>query len=163
MSATEPIRTFAAVPSPAPGLPSILDDLRSELADEAEEHHVTLEVPGRPGWAVRYSSDVDYSMLKMWAKQATSKVDGTDELQFSALVLASQCRAIVRHGVDLVEGNDVLVFASPHFMSLVNVVSSTEAVKRLYGRDAHVISSANAVLAEAGYGEDVGRQDPTVR
>lgn len=134
---------------------SPLDAIRAELAAEVEQNDITLEVPGRPGYAVRYATKLSYEQLMGWRKRAVDKAMplGVDELRLAALVCANQCRAILRHGEEITTDGAPLTFASPQFHELLEVGRSTDAVRQFYGRDFDVAAASNRILDAAGMGE----------
>lgn len=140
-----------------------LSELRDELTAELE-HLETFEVPGRPGYAVRFDVDVDHNRLGHWRKRAkdTTQPEGLDEVKWAASILASQAVAIVRHGADLELDGQPATFATPAFQELLGVGRPIDAVKALYGRHASVIATAWAVLEAAGYNRRPDEaEDPT--
>lgn len=152
----------AATPGVTP-----LDTLRAELAD-IDDETVDLEVPKRPGWAVRVSTTVRYDKLMGWRKQATSK-SNVNELRLAALALANQNTAIVRNGDDLADDDgELYTFRSRGFKDLLGADDAVEAVIRLYGNEFHVLNAANRLLVEAGYADGIGaveddEEGPTTR
>lgn len=144
---------------------SPLDALRAELGEEVTTADVVLEVPGRPGYAVRYGTTIDYEELSAWRKRAKDKSSpsGVDELRLAAIILANRCTGIIRQGTEVLVDGEPLTFARRELQELVDAGSAREAVIRLYGRDPHVMATAGEVLREAGYDDDVASagEDPT--
>lgn len=145
-----------------------LDDLRAELTAELARYE-TFDVDGRPGYAVRYDVDIEHPKLGLWRKRAkdTTQPDGLDELKWAATILAAQAVAVVRHGVDVfVAGDHGVAFNDPELRSILDVGRAIDAVRKFYGRDAAVVTTAYAVLNAAGYGKEAIRseddgEDPT--
>lgn len=139
-----------------------LEHLRGELADETDDE-VTLEVPRRAGWSVRYGTDFSYEQLTAWQKGARDRTSasGLNDLRYACIVLANTCRGILRRGEDLTDGGEPLVFRNKVLWGLVTPVAdrTVDAVQRFYGRDAHVIAAAKRVLIEAGYADIVETAD----
>lgn len=170
-----PIREFAApgVRPPDPDLDdgeatptTALAELRSELQAAPEFPDVALDVPGRPGYAVRYSTHIAHEQLTAWQKKAKDKSSptGVNDLKWLSVLLATQCEAIVRNGVDVELGGadgEPATFRSPAFQELLGVDRAVSAVQVFYARDASVLAAGVAVLQEAGYGDEAETVDPT--
>jgi hypothetical protein len=142
---------------------TVLDELLSDLAEEAEEAEetVTYSVPKRPGLEVRFGANIPEASLKLWRRATKNKAEplGVDQLRWSATVLANQCREIIRNGEVVVdaEGEPVGFEA---FVDALGASSILDAVIRFYKRDNDVIKAAGAVLIAAGWdGDDF--PDPT--
>lgn len=151
-----------------------LDDLRAELSAPVEGEPATLKVPGRPGYAVRYSVDLDDLEFQRWHRKASGKTipgrdAAVDRLKLAGLVLAYQCEAIVRNGREVTDGGAPLLFRSPAFLDLMRRDDERrppevrEAVRRFYGRDADLLAASDEVLNRAGYGDTAedADEDPT--
>lgn len=153
-----PLEPVAAAPA------SPLEELRQEIKREVTGEPVTLEVPGRAGWTVRYRADVEMPKLAAWRKKSAdrSMPDGIDELKLCLTILADQCEALLKDGRE-VEDDDggLLTFATPAFLELIGVGRSVEAVRKWYGVDGRVVAAAQEVMNASGYGEDAIREDPT--
>jgi hypothetical protein len=81
-------------------------------------------------------------------------------VKLACTALANTCLAILRDGAEVPDGAGPLTFTSPALHEILGVDRTVDAVRRFYGRDAHVIAVSRQILDEAGYGEDVG-PDPT--
>lgn len=148
----------------AAGVTTPLGDLEAEMASEVEPEPITLEVPRRPGYAVRYSVGIDHNAeLMAWRRQSAKKRPGQDEevdlLKMAGLVLAFKCQAILRQGVEVTAAaGGPMTFRSPDFMAMFKddkgapVKQVREAIRRFYAGDAHVLAASDEVLATAGYG-----------
>ncbi len=148
--------------------PSALADLESELAAEVPDRSITLDVPGRPGWSVRYSADVSSAELNGWRRAAKDDkaVDGVDAARLACGVLASKCRALVRNGTDVTDDGGPLTFQSAAIKDLYRTQRNVDVVAAFYGghaRDADLEAAARAVLAAAGWGGEASVTDPTER
>jgi hypothetical protein len=177
---SETVREFGHVDGPAtagaipPGHPSAppaepdpdtvgiaelddLEQLREDLGREVELPEVTLPVGTRPGYAVRYRTDVSQGQLDAWRKAAKDRrrADGFAGERFASLILANTCQAIVRGGRVVTEDGEPVTFRSREFLDLTGVNRAADAVQKFYGADAHVDSAARSVLLEAGWGDDV--------
>lgn len=136
---------------------SPLEELRAELTAPVEGADVVLAVPGRPGYAVRYSSSFTYEQLTAWRKRATDRNE-VNEIRFAALILANQSRAIVRNGDEVVDAGAPLTFRSKAFLALYEVDRVADAVVAFYGNDFDVAAAGNSLLRAAGFGAEA----PTV-
>ena len=163
---TEAAQTFDSprlvTPSPASSGGSILEELRAELAREAEdkEEFVTYAVPRRPGYEVRFGTNIPDHSLKAWRQQNKKKGEplGVDQLRYCATFLANKAQAILRNGEEVCDRDGEPV----RFDALYDSSEATtlEAVLRFYKRDADVIKTAGALLIAAGWdGDDL--PDPT--
>jgi hypothetical protein len=148
---------------------SILEDLRAELSGKLEEdEEIVLEVSGRPGWAVRFSTVIDHTRLQAWRRSCFAKRGGAadvtafDDLKLASQVIGNQARALVRNGDDVEHNGEPLLFGHAEFRDLVGATDATDAVRRFYGRDSHVISTGTKVLEAAGYADAAEEApDPT--
>lgn len=135
--------------------PTELEAILGELVDELEGE-TTLPVPERPGWAVVYNIDVDHRLLGRWqrASRDTDLPNNLDELKYTLTLLAALCKRIVRQGTVVTLAGEVLTFRSVEFQRLLGVRTANDAVRKVYGRDAHVLTAGAGVLREAGYTEE---------
>lgn len=187
-----PVRTFAHATgeSPPTGPPAFdedtstftaLDELREELADEIVEP-ITIRVPGRPKWGVRFNPDIEGPVLGRWAKRAKDKTQAgeLDTLKLACTTLASQCVAIVKvddawspgmpfierveHETDVVDDDgETLRFTSPALHAMLGVGRPIDAVPAFYSLDGYVMSVWLELIEAAGYGDEVPDGDPTKR
>lgn len=137
-----------------------LDALRDEVTAELAET-TTLEIPGRPGYGVRFSLNIDHPMLGLWRKKAkdSQQPEGIDELKWACIILAAQAEAIVRNGDELVLDGEPVTFSSRPLLELLGAREAHQAVRKLYGRDAHIVNTAYVLLELAGYGTRPGELD----
>lgn len=144
----------------APSTP--LTDLAAELAEELDAE-VILEIPARAGYEVAYGLDIDHHLLGQWQKRAkdTTQPGQFDELRFACTVLAAKARRIIRNGAPVVLDGVEADFRTPAFHAALGVGRAIDAVRKVYGRDAHVVTAARSLLAAAGYSDDVMTADPT--
>lgn len=147
---------------------AIIDDIAADLAAEVdaelEAAVITLTVPGRPAYSVRYTAAVTYDELVAWTKRAGTVGSGknkrTNELALSRIVLANRCAGIVRNGSLIIDGDgEPLTFASPAFLETVDATRAVEAVQKLYGRDVDIMHAADRVLEEAGLRDEADDDD----
>lgn len=150
---------------PGPGAPprgSTLAALAGEIAGEVHRPPVTYKVPDRPGYAIRYSCDIDAELLRVWAERTRIKGGGGDTLRQALLVLSNQAEAILRQGEPIGEGGADVTFADRDFRELLGAGNdATLAVRRFYGNDGVIVSHAEELIADAGYGAQVEKVDPT--
>lgn len=149
--------------TPQRGRPSSLQDLRGELAAEVAPAPVTYPVELRPGYAIRYSCDIPAELLRAWLARGQMKDGGADAMKQSLAVLTNQCEAILRFGEPIGEGGADVTFAARDFRELIGADSPAAAVRKFYGSDGYVISTAEAVISAAGYGARISAEeaDPT--
>lgn len=150
---------------PRSPVPSLLDELAADLAVEVETEPITIPVPKRPGYAVRFSTDLDGETFKRWRKrcQDNGDPDGENQLKLATLILANQALCIVKRGVDAHGRDDEpLTFRDKTIQDMLGAYDAPQAVRRFYGVDGHVMSAAQDVTRAAGYGENLGEvEDPT--
>lgn len=140
-----------------------LDDLRAELTAKVAES-TTIEVLGRPGYAVRCRVDFTGKDLDLLNKRARDKrfAGGVDGIKFASLVLAFTCLAIVRQGKDLeLEGTSPITFTSPELQRLLGTDSADATVRALFGLEGHIDAATKRLLDEAGWGDEAYAADPT--
>jgi len=138
-----------------------LADIEAELAAEVPERHVTLSVPARPGWSVRYLAEVSAAEMRAWRKAAGGEKDPAkmDGARFARAVLASKCRAILRHDVEVPNSaadGAPRTFQSPSMKSLYGCDRNIDVVAAFYGgasHDADIDAASVEVLRVAGWGE----------
>lgn len=170
-----PIREFDAGPTSdadiPPGHPSApptldeldvtelteLEQLGVELSQKIDIPIVTLPVQTRPGYAVRFSTDLSQADLDAFRKKARDKrrQDGIASERFASLILASKAVAIVRGGREVTSDGEPVTFRSRELLQILHAASATDAVAKLYGADAAVDATARSLLSEAGWGDDV--------
>ena len=132
--------------------PTVLDALLADLAAEREHKTVTLPVPMREGYAVRYTTAVTYDNLRAWQEHA-----GGDEMRMALIVLGNTARAIVRDGADVVDETQKPVrFDHDAIKELarrakVDTDRTTAVIRWFYNRDADVLRAGRSVLQGAGY------------
>lgn len=139
--------------------PNGLDELAAELNAEAVVEERTLDVPARPGYAVRYRCDATYAEVKAWRAKSPGGKGMIDELRLSALVLANKSVAILRRGDEVELAGEPATFRSPAFLATLGVDGAADAVVKLYGLDGHVIAAAGEVLSVSGFGAELGEAD----
>lgn len=175
MTDEDPIREFSAPSAGAKATTapkrsvSALDSLREEISRDVAAKTVTLTVPTRPGWAVRYRCDVEAGELGRWQKAAkdSTQPDRLDSLKVAMTILANQCDALIKDGEALTDDDDdgePVTFRSEVFLEMFGVGRAIDGVKQWYAVDGHIIAASTEVLVESGYGDEAEREeDPTQR
>jgi hypothetical protein len=173
----DPVRTFGGAASQeipvldefedaAAGADSTpLEELRGELASEVADEPEVIPVPARPGYELRFSTDLPSPRLAKLRKASRdrSMPDGIDELGLALRVLATLNIGIIRQGEDLTAAGEPLTIRSPAMLDLLGQGRPTEAMKVLYAKDGHTLAAARTLLKACGYDEDAleGGADPT--
>lgn len=167
-----PLRAFTAPGADAgdvPGPPadpdldvpaaSDLDAIRDELTAPLPEAErvVTLPVATRPGYSIRFSTELAHEQLDAWTRKCRDpkSLVGYDELRLACIILGNQCEAILRQGEPITSAGADLTFAHPAWLKLVAKPSAVPGIRAFYGRDALVIATGRKVLDAAGYGDQV--------
>lgn len=147
------------------GAPEQADPLLAaleELAVEVKLPEVLIPNRMRPGYAVRYSIEIDLERLEAWRKRARGKRGKTDDLRLALIALANLCLGIERNGEALYDAEgEPLTFASSELRQLYGAARAGDCVRKFYGNDPYLAATLDALLAEAGVGEEVGVADPT--
>lgn len=142
-----------------------LDDIASELAGELEDKGITLPVPGRAGYELTFSTALTDEVLSKLRKASRDKTmpEGINQLALGCRVLAFLNTGIVRQGEPITSGGEPLTVRHKPVLDLYQVGRAIEAIRKLYGRDGHVIAAARRLLEACGYDEDALDQeaDPT--
>lgn len=150
----------AAVPAPhaqpPAEVPSVLGGLLDELGEALAAEAVTFSVEARPGWDVRYGTEVPYEQFAQWQTAAADPAmpGGLNELQLMCTALAACCQALQVKGEDVTEDGLPVTFATPGLHRRLGVARPGDAVRKLYRFDGHVIAAGRALLQAAGYGTD---------
>lgn len=166
----DPEKTFSALPAGDPAAsrpdevippPTELESIVGELVDRLAGE-TTLPIPGRPGWEAVYDIDVDHTLMGRWRRNCkdSDQADDVDELKLACTILAAQNVRLVRGGSVIALDGRPVTFRDPSFQRLLGTHTANEAVRKAYGRDAHVVVGSGSVLKAAGY-TDEQREDPT--
>lgn len=140
----------------------------AEIAEPLELHDTVIPHRYREGWAVRYSTEIDLEDIKRWRKAAKApgkagRAGEVDELKLACIVLGNMCEAIMRGGVELTDGQaQPLSFRSPEMRRLYDASTVADVVRKFYGHDPYLVGVLDALLVEAGVGDDVETLDPTL-
>lgn len=142
----------------APAAPTRLAGVLADLAPLDDQDAITLRVPARPAYTVRYGTDLDYeqyAFLTLGARDP-SMPGGVNEMALSCVLLATLCRAVQVDGEDITENGEPVTFDSRHLQQMLQVKKPADAVRKLYGKDGHITQTARRLLAACGYAGDAG-------
>ena len=151
----------ADVPAPPR---TILAELTAAVQKEVELPEVRIDVKERPGVSVTYSPNVDSNELKSWRSKSTNKKTGElDSIKFSCLVLGNTMTGIWMNEEEVFdETGNPIEFMSTTFAEMMQVALAQvnpHAIRKFYGVDAHLESTALAVLDHAGYGDEIETEE----
>jgi hypothetical protein len=139
------------------------DQLDDELTVIVEATTL-IEVPKRPGYAIRCRTDYTGLDVELIRKKCRDKkfADGIDGVKFASLLLASTCVAVVRNGADLeLDGESPITFVSKPLQTRMGTTTAADTVLKFYVREGHVDAAAGRLSREAGWGDEVYTADPT--
>lgn len=136
---------------------SRLSLLREKLAAKTERPTVLLPVPQRESIMIRVSPNVRQGELRGWRKQAGEDTkQGMDPTKFSVLVLANTCRGVFIDDQEVLgDSGQPLTFASPEIKDMLDADTPMDAVRTMFGVDAHIEAAAMAILEASGFGDTV--------
>jgi hypothetical protein len=143
-------------PTVASGL---LADLEKQLAATVTNEPVTFPVQKRPGVSIRYSTALEDEQLTAWRKrcQDPKQPEGFHALRFCLMVLVNQCESILFNGQDVTdEEGGLLKFNHARIKRIYSDAPSPRIIdvaRKLIANDAHCMSTANAVMDAAGFGD----------
>lgn len=166
-----PIAEFGAEPSTARAVRDVagyapsdqlgvttLDALRDIASDHIDTEPIEINVPKRPGVSVRYSVDLDAPRFQSWQRACKdrSSPTGLDDLRLSLTVLASQCVGIVVNDqLVLDDTGQPATFRSDGVMQMFGGRDANQTARKVYANDGHLLATAQEVIRECGYGEEV--------
>ena len=146
--------------------PTILEQLRTEVAKKVERPEIEIPIPEREGVTVRFSPNITQNQLRAWRRNSgENSKDGFDPLKFACYVVGSCCTAILIND-EIVQNDDSinLTFASSAILEMTNDNRPIpDGIRHFYGIDPHLESTALAILDAAGYGEEVEEINPTIQ
>lgn len=143
---------------------STLSDLKALISKKIERPNVRIDIPERPGVAIRVSPNISQSQLKAWRRNAGEESkNGMDTFKFASQVIASTTIAILVNNEPVLNEDGYEVnFASPEVLQMTNSSRPfPDAVRAMFGIEPHVEAAAVAILDAAGYGDAVDAVDPT--
>ena len=144
---------------------SDLDDIAGEL-NATVAPSTTINVLGRPRYAVRFRTDFTTRELDALRRKARNKrfLDGIDGAKFSALLLGLTCLEVLRDGQPLADALGVdgpVTFTTREFQELIGTSDADSTVRKFYGLEGHVDATARRLMDEAGWGDEAYAADPT--
>lgn len=145
--------------------PTILEQLRTEVAKKVERPEIEIPIPEREGVTVRFSPNITQNQLRAWRRNSgENSKDGFDPLKFACYVVGSTCTSIlINDEIATSEDGINLTFASPTILEMTNDNRPIpDGIRHFYGIDPHLESTALAILDSAGYGEEVEEINPTI-
>lgn len=160
---------FVATDTAAPK--SVLSSLRDELKKQLESEDLDLPVPNRPNMHLLFNTNIDSYQTQIWRKRASDKQmpDGVDGLKFACTVIANQCVGVKYEGVLVKGGNgQTLTFRDKELLDMMGdggALRAVDAVRWIYGRDAHIYRAVEEIFKAAGYAPDDDEaeyEDPTL-
>ncbi|MDQ6947017.1 MAG: hypothetical protein M3256_12315 [Actinomycetota bacterium] len=152
---------------------SPLQRLERDMATEIVKPPVTVPVPSRPGYSVRFRSDVAMEDRERWERIVQRQTGDTPELAVKAsaltaqLMVADTCEAILIDGVVVTDDQGKPVtFKSPWLWGVLKVgprkpggkLDVTDVVRKFYGYDGDIESVALKLIHHR---DDDVRLDPT--
>lgn len=149
------------------GTTTDLDAVRADLEKDVEHEPCTLPVPMRPRWKLRFSSELDEPLLEKWTKAARDRkaLTGVRELELALRILSNQNTEVLFDDKVVTEAAEPLTVAHRAFQEMLNVGRAFDAIRKLYGKDGHVLAAGNEVLDACGFGITLTEalEDPTRR
>lgn len=143
---------------------SLLNRLRSQVQKKIERPQVLIEVPERPGVAVRVSPNITQHQMRSWRKNAGEESKaGFDATKFACLVIGHTCTGIFVDGEEVLsERGAPLSFASPEILDMTDTDRPIpDCVRAFFGIDPHVEAAALAIMDAAGFSDTVETSNPT--
>lgn len=137
----------------------VLAALSAELDAEVPVPTVTVPVDARPGWGVKYRTNIAWSELQSWRKRSmTGK--RVDAALLSRLILGHACVGFVKDGADAVDGSgEPVTFGT---VARERNITVADAVKLWLATDGAVSGTSDLVYERSGYQmPDVDDEDPT--
>lgn len=145
------------------GEDTLLARLRSKVSTVVERPNVLIEVPERPGVAVRVSPNITQHQMRSWRKNAGEDTKpGFDATKFACLVIGHTCNGIFVDGTEVFNDRGApLTFASPEILDMTDTDRPIpDCVRAFFGLDPHVEAAALAIMEAAGYSDTVNTVDP---
>ncbi len=155
---------------------SPLQRLERDMATEIVKLPKTVPVPSRPGYSVRFRTDIAVEDRERWERIVQRQTGDTPELQVKAsaltawLLVADTCEAILIDG-EVVTDDQVkpVTFKSPWLWGVLKVgprkpggkLDVTDVVRKFYAYDADIEAVAIKLIAATNHGQDIDGLDPT--
>ncbi len=152
-------------PKVAPGVttgPDPLAALRETITAAVQKPDLSLQVITRPGMTIRFSTNMDLDTIQQWRRrcQDKSQPDNFNLLKFECMVIANQAQAFGLNGQEpMGEDGAPISFRSSEVLTWTGQKRALDAVKALYDNDAHVVLTAQEVMEEAGFGDEMMEAD----
>ena len=137
----------------------VLAALSAELDAEVPVPSITVPVDARPGWGVKYRTNIAWSELQSWRKRSTTG-KRVDVAMLSRLILAHACLGFVKDGADAVDGSgEPVTFGT---VAKERNITVADAVKLWLTTDGAVSGTSDLVYERSGYQmPDIDDEDPT--
>lgn len=137
----------------------VLAALSAELDAEVPVPSITVPVDARPGWGVKYRTNIAWSELQSWRKRSTTG-KRVDVSMLSRLILGHACLGFVKDGDDAVDGSgEPVTFGT---VAKERNITVTDAVKLWLVTDGAVSGTSDLVYERSGYQmPDIDDEDPT--
>lgn len=149
--------------------PTLLDGLRDELKQEVRNDPITLVVPGRPNISLVCDTNLESKTIQAWRKRCVDKrmPDNFDGLKFGCIVIANTCTSIVYKGTEVARTDGrPMTFRDEALLDMLGAQQTVvDAVRWLFGVDAHIFQAAEDIFKAAGFDNDEDSNltvDPTV-
>lgn len=146
-------------------LAALREDVQARKA-EIEPTKV-FPVPGRERWAVRYATGFPHEELQAWKRAAIDKSasHGYDEFRLALAILGNTARAVLFDGEVArdADGAPLTLSSRALWADVLEAPTPSEGIRKLYGSDAAVLATSEAITEAAGYGQQVTAVDPTRR
>ncbi len=146
---------------------TVLDAIKADLKESVKNEPITLSVPKREKWTIRYDTNVNADMMARWRKASRDKsmADGFDGMKYACLILANQCEVAMFNGqIAADEGGQELNFRNAKFLEMIGAVRAIDGVRKFYGVDGDILRAVEAILTAAGYDSEgqEAEADPTL-
>lgn len=142
-----------SVPSTAP---SVLDELRDEVSNEVDTPNVIKVVPMRPNVELIFSTNMEFDILRRFTRSATNMKTREQDTLKVAIAVISHLNVGIR-----IKGNDVhdesgsaMTIASREFRAMMGAANTQETIKRLFGKEGHIMTMGQELTEACGYGDD---------
>ena len=143
---------------------NVLSALKAVISKSVKRPDVFIEVPERPGVAIRVSPNITQHQLRSWRKNAGEDTKaGMDTVKFACAVVGHTTTGIAMNQEIVTDDRGTeLTFASPEILAMTNTQRPLpDCVKAFFGIEPHIEAAAVAIMEAAGYGDTVDTADPT--
>ena len=139
----------------------IFDQMAQELNRAVTKDPLVLKVPLRPALKLVFDVNFDFDTYQMWVNRTVGgkHADKPNYMALARAVLSNQNTAILFNDVEVdsrVKPGNILRVTSAEFHQMLGAPQNDvpQALKRLYGHDADMISAMRQVVEKAGYSLD---------